>query len=223
MEYLVRQTGRGRLGHDRQLSGQHALVDRGDRRAAGRACRPTSSRSWSATRQPGPGTTPSTPRPSTSSTDATCAGWCRSPSPWRASFAKLDRNPQVYRTMNGPTEFHVVGTLQGLGHPPRLRDRRRSRSSSRAGATTRRRPVQMAAIAESSIPQAEWVIFEESGHLAHAEEPDRYMAVLADFLARAEAGVARDARGGPPRPVRRELPRSAGPGADRPRGAGMTR
>ncbi len=29
------------------------------------------------------------------------------------SFAKLARNPQVYRTMNGPTEFHVVGTLQG--------------------------------------------------------------------------------------------------------------
>ena len=28
------------------------------------------------------------------------------------SFAKLDRNPQVYRTMNGPTEFHVVGTLK---------------------------------------------------------------------------------------------------------------
>ena len=38
------------------------------------------------------------------------------------------------------------------------------------------------------LPQAEWVIFEQSGHLSHAEEPDRYMAVLADFLARAEAG-----------------------------------
>ena len=50
-------------------------------------------------------------------------------------------------------------------------------------------PDQVAAIRER-LPQAEWVLFEESGHLAHAEEPDRYMAVLADFLARAEAGGA---------------------------------
>ena len=48
-------------------------------------------------------------------------------------------------------------------------------------------PIQMERIADR-IPQAEWVLFEQSGHLAHAEEPDRYMAVVADFLARAEAG-----------------------------------
>jgi hypothetical protein len=53
--------------------------------------------------------------------------------------------------------------------------------------------MQVAAIRER-LPQAEWVLFEQSGHLSHAEEPDRYMAVLADFLARAEAGrVARRA------------------------------
>jgi pimeloyl-ACP methyl ester carboxylesterase len=32
------------------------------------------------------------------------------------------------------------------------------------------------------------VVFEESAHLAHAEEPERYMAVLTDFLARVECG-----------------------------------
>ena len=41
------------------------------------------------------------------------------------------------------------------------------------------------------LPHAEWVIFEQSGHLSHAEEPDRYMAVVADFLARAECGRVR--------------------------------
>ena len=34
------------------------------------------------------------------------------PEPVARAFAKLARNPQVYRTMNGPTEFHVVGTLK---------------------------------------------------------------------------------------------------------------
>ena len=47
--------------------------------------------------------------------------------------------------------------------------------------------MQMELIADA-IPQAEWVLFEQSGHLSHAEEPDRYMAAVADFLARAEAG-----------------------------------
>jgi proline-specific peptidase len=41
--------------------------------------------------------------------------------------------------------------------------------------------------AERLIPGAERVLFEESSHMAFVEEPERYRAVLADFLARAEA------------------------------------
>jgi proline-specific peptidase len=36
------------------------------------------------------------------------------------------------------------------------------------------------------IPGSELVIFEESSHYAHAEESDRYLAVLDDFLRRVE-------------------------------------
>ena len=36
----------------------------------------------------------------------------------RASFAAIDEDPTVYHTMNGPSEFHVIGT------PARLVDRR---------------------------------------------------------------------------------------------------
>ncbi len=102
------------------------------------------------------------------------------------SFAKLDRNPQVYRTMNGPTEFHVVGTLKAWEVLSRLGsiDEPILLTSGRHDEAT---PVQKARIL-ARLPQAEWVLFEESGHLSHAEEPDRYMAVLADFLARADAG-----------------------------------
>ncbi len=102
------------------------------------------------------------------------------------SFAKLARNPQVYRTMNGPTEFHVVGTLRDWEILSRL-DAVDGPVLLTSGRHDEATPIQMERIADR-IPQAEWVLFEQSGHLAHAEEPDRYMAAVADFLARAEAG-----------------------------------
>ena len=33
------------------------------------------------------------------------------------------------------------------------------------------------------VPGARWEIFEESSHLPHLEEPDRFFEVLTDFLA----------------------------------------
>lgn len=125
------------------------------------------------------------------------------------TFAKLNRNPQVYRTMNGPTEFHVVGTLRNWEILSRLAviDEPVLLTSGRHDEAT---PTQIAAIRER-LPQAEWVIFEQSGHLAHAEEPDRYLAVLADFLARAEAGRA-PGRGDVPAVAGLRPPSSAGAG-----------
>jgi L-proline amide hydrolase len=102
------------------------------------------------------------------------------------SFAKLARNPQVYRTMNGPTEFHVVGTLRDWQILSRL-DAVEGPVLLTSGRYDEATPMQMELIADR-IPQAEWVLFEQSGHLSHAEEPDRYMAAVADFLARTEAG-----------------------------------
>jgi proline-specific peptidase len=125
------------------------------------------------------------------------------------SFAKLARNPQVYRTMNGPTEFHVVGTLRAWEVLSRL-DAVEEPVLLTSGRHDEATPDQVARIRER-LPHAEWVIFEESGHLSHAEEPDRYLAVLADFLARAEAGrVARRADAAPGDGLR--PPASAGAG-----------
>jgi pimeloyl-ACP methyl ester carboxylesterase len=39
------------------------------------------------------------------------------------------------------------------------------------------------------IGGSEWVVFEQSAHLAHAEEPERYNRVLGDFLDRVEAAT----------------------------------
>jgi proline-specific peptidase len=41
-------------------------------------------------------------------------------------------------------------------------------------------------ILRDGIPDAEWVCFEESSHYAHAEEPERFVAVLDEFLTRVE-------------------------------------
>jgi proline-specific peptidase len=132
------------------------------------------------------------------------------PEPVTRSFAKLARNPQVYRTMNGPTEFHVVGTLRDWDISPRL-------SSIEvpvlitSGRHDEATPAQMRHVADH-IPQAEWVVFEGSGHMSHFEEPDRYMAVLSDFLARAELGRVPTRAEALASPIARELPRSAGAG-----------
>jgi L-proline amide hydrolase len=132
------------------------------------------------------------------------------PEPVTRTFAKIERNPQVYRTMNGPTEFHVVGTLGGWDIGPRLGaiEVPVLLTSGRHDEAT---PEQMALVAER-IPQAEWTIFEQSGHMSHAEEPDRYMAVLADFLSRAEQGLTRTRAQALAHPAPRRLPRSAGRG-----------
>ena len=136
------------------------------------------------------------------------------PEPVARSFAKLATNPTVYRTMNGPNEFHVVGSLKGWDIRARL-DAVEGPVLLTSGRHDEATPRQMEMIAER-IPQAEWVIFEQSGHCAHAEEPGRYMAVLADFLARAEAGVTAtraSVADGSTSVAERGLPLSAGAGS----------
>jgi proline-specific peptidase len=48
------------------------------------------------------------------------------------------------------------------------------------------------AVLRDAIPGAEWVRFEASSHYAHAEEPERFLAVLDGFLTRVERGRGGD-------------------------------
>jgi proline-specific peptidase len=102
------------------------------------------------------------------------------------TFAKLERHPQVYHAMNGPSEFHIVGTLKDWDIVGRLGEIRIPTlvTSGRHDECT---PL-IAGTVHRGIPGSEWIVFEESAHMAHVEEPDRYMAVLGDFLGRHEAG-----------------------------------
>jgi proline-specific peptidase len=101
------------------------------------------------------------------------------------SFDNMETNSEVYNTMNGPNEFHVVGTLKTWDIRHRLGE-----INVPTLVTSGRHDEATPMIAETvhkGIPGSEWVVFENSAHSAHAEEPERYMQVLSDFIDRIEA------------------------------------
>jgi proline-specific peptidase len=113
---------------------------------------------------------------------------CRT-EPWpecvNRAFARLAEDPEVYYTMNGPSEFHMTGHIKDWDIRDRLGEIRVPTliTSGRYDEAT---PL-IAETMHRGIAGSEWVIFEESSHLAHVEEPERYLQVLTDFLDRVEA------------------------------------
>jgi proline-specific peptidase len=100
------------------------------------------------------------------------------------TFAQLEEDPEVYHTMNGPSEFHVVGTLRDYDITDRLGD-----IHIPTLVTSGRHDEATPAIAETvhrGIPGSEWVLFEQSSHMAHAEEEEAYRQVVDGFLSRVE-------------------------------------
>ncbi|MEZ4671539.1 MAG: proline iminopeptidase-family hydrolase [Anaerolineae bacterium] len=100
------------------------------------------------------------------------------------SFAKLGQYPEVYNTMNGPSEFHVIGTLKNWNVIPQL-GKINAPTLVTSGKYDEATPV-IAETVHKGIPGSEWVLFENSSHTAHAEEAERYMQVLGKFISRHE-------------------------------------
>ena len=108
---------------------------------------------------------------------------CRVPWPPEvaASFEWLERDPTVYRTMNGPSEFHIIGSCKDWQVKDRLHEIRVPAllvSGRHDEATPALQQVLL-----DGIPNADWVLFEESSHMPHVEERERYMQVVGDWLA----------------------------------------
>ncbi len=115
---------------------------------------------------------------------------------WRRHICRLDaepevlarsrskRNDQVYETMWGPNEFTVTGTLRGWDVIDRLGE-----IQVPTLITSGRHDECTPALVEPlhrGVAGSEWVIFEESAHMSYLEEPERYLAVAGEFLARVE-------------------------------------
>jgi proline-specific peptidase len=110
--------------------------------------------------------------------------------PWPAyvnrSFAGLQEHPEVYITMQGPNEFVITGTLKDWDITARLGEIRVPTLIT-AGRYDEFTPRQAQALHEG-IPGSELVTFEESSHMQFAEEPERYLQVVSDFLDHVEQG-----------------------------------
>jgi proline-specific peptidase len=104
--------------------------------------------------------------------------------PWpealERSSQQMEAN-QVYLTMNGPTEFDVIGTLQTWDRTADL-GRIRVPTLVTCGRYDEIPPACAETIA-SGIPGARLRVFEQSAHVAHLEEPEAYAACVEEFLA----------------------------------------
>ncbi len=97
-----------------------------------------------------------------------------------ASFAALEEDPTVYHTMNGPSEFHVIGTMKDWSVVDRL-DQVAAPTLLINGRFDEATPACVQPFADL-IPDNRWEVFEKSSHLPHVEEPERYLQVVGAFL-----------------------------------------
>jgi len=98
------------------------------------------------------------------------------------SFQLLEEDPTVYHTMNGPSEFHVIGSIKDWQAKDRLGEIRVPTlvvSGRHDEATPALQEVLVGGIADT-----EQVIFEDSSHLPMWEERERFMDVVGDWIVR---------------------------------------
>ncbi len=96
------------------------------------------------------------------------------------SFALLDEDPTVYHVMNGPSEFHVIGTAKEWSCVERL-PLIQVPTLVLCGRHDEAAPEIQAPLLEG-ISNSKLVIFEESSHLSFWEERGLYMETVEDFL-----------------------------------------
>lgn len=99
----------------------------------------------------------------------------------RRTFDAMASDPTVYLAMNGPTEFHVIGSLRDwdIGERAAQINVPTLVLSGRHDEAT---PACVAGYVDG-IPGARWVLMEESSHMCHVEERTKTMHEIGRFLA----------------------------------------
>lgn len=96
------------------------------------------------------------------------------------TFAAMDADNTVYRHMNGPTEFHVIGTMKDWT----IEDRLHAIAAPTlliSGAHDEATPEVVRPYVEK-VPGCQWVLFPESSHMPHVEEKEACLRAVSDFL-----------------------------------------
>jgi L-proline amide hydrolase len=96
------------------------------------------------------------------------------------TFAAIADDPTVYHTMNGPSEFHVIGTLKTWSVVDAAH-RIQAPTLLISGRHDEAAPSTVQPFADA-IPDVRWHIFEESSHVPHIEERPAYMALVEAFI-----------------------------------------
>lgn len=107
---------------------------------------------------------------------------CRIPQPpcVVASFEQMAKDPTVYHTMNGPSEFHVIGSLKTWDIRPDLKNISVP-TLLVSGQYDEATPTMVKEI-HGLIPGSKWELFAESSHMPHVEEPAKFLRVVSSFL-----------------------------------------
>lgn len=103
--------------------------------------------------------------------------------PWPDALLRTVRNLDgnaVYATMNGPNEFIVTGHLRTWDRIDRVHEIDVPTLITVGGHDEV--PLACSTTMQERIPDSRLVVFEHSGHTAHLEETDRYLAVVREFL-----------------------------------------
>jgi L-proline amide hydrolase len=102
------------------------------------------------------------------------------PADVQATFDWLDRDPTVYHTMNGPSEFHCIGSAIGWSVTDRLGEIENATLIVSGRHDEAGLPLQATLL--SGLKTAELTVFGDSSHMPHWEERDRYMTVVGSWL-----------------------------------------
>lgn len=97
------------------------------------------------------------------------------------TFAAMDADNTVYRNMNGPTEFHVIGTMKDWTIEDRL-PRIEAPTLLISGAHDEATPEVVRPYRER-VPDCRWVLFPDSSHMPHVEEKEACLSAVSAFLA----------------------------------------
>jgi L-proline amide hydrolase len=100
------------------------------------------------------------------------------------TFDAMESDPTVYGTMNGPSEFTVIGPLRQWTIADRLGELDVPLLLI-SGEHDEVRPDVVRQVFER-VPGARWELFETSSHTPHLEEPERFLRVVEGFLEEVE-------------------------------------
>ncbi len=96
----------------------------------------------------------------------------------------FDNMGAVYRILNGPSEFHVIGVIKDWDRSDRLSEIHVP-TLIISGEYDESTPT-INEVLHKGITGSEWILLENCSHLSHIEEPERYMQLVQNFLQKIE-------------------------------------